>query len=59
MTAGLAQARGKKAVIAVDKIDRLARDAGSVLKLDNEAEKNGMGCFIPTRRHSGDPEDYF
>ena len=59
LTAALAQARGEKAVIAVAKIDRLDRDAGFVLKLANEAEKNGMGCFIPTRRHPGNPEDYF
>ena len=33
-------------MIAVAKIDRLARDAGFVLKLANEAEKNGMGGFV-------------
>ena len=46
MSAALAQARAEKAVIAVAKIDRLARDAGLVLKLANEAEKNGMGGFV-------------
>ena len=45
-TAGLAQALGEKAVIAVAMIDCLAHEAGFVLRLANEAEKNGMGGFV-------------
>ena len=46
LVAALSQPRAERAVIAVAKIDRLARDAGFVLKLANEAEKNGMGGFV-------------
>jgi DNA invertase Pin-like site-specific DNA recombinase len=42
----LAEARRRKAVIAVAKLDRLARDAELVLRLSREAATNGMGGFI-------------
>lgn len=42
----LAEARKRKAVIAIAKLDRLARDAEFVLRLSREAEQNGMGGFL-------------
>lgn len=46
LAAALGQAPPDKAVSAVVKIDRLARDAGFVLKPATEAEKSGMGGFV-------------
>lgn len=42
----LAAAREHGAVIAIAKLDRLARDAEFVLRLAREAEANGMGGFL-------------
>ena len=42
----LAEARKRKAVIAIAKLDRLARDAEFVLRLSREAEANGMSGFL-------------
>ncbi len=42
----LAEARKRKAAIAVAKLDRLARDAELILRLSREAEANGIGGFL-------------
>jgi DNA invertase Pin-like site-specific DNA recombinase len=42
----LAEARQRGAVIAIAKLDRLARDAEFVLRLSREAQSNGMGGFL-------------
>ena len=46
LAAALQEARRLGAVVAVAKIDRLARDAEFVLRLSREAERNGMGGFL-------------
>lgn len=46
LAAALADARKRKAVVAVAKLDRIARDAELVLRLSREAESNGLGGFL-------------
>jgi DNA invertase Pin-like site-specific DNA recombinase len=46
LAAAMTQARKLGAVVAVAKLDRLARDAELVLRLSREAEKNGFGGLL-------------
>jgi DNA invertase Pin-like site-specific DNA recombinase len=46
LAAALAEARKRRAVVAVAKLDRIARDAELVLRLSRESERNGMGGFL-------------
>jgi len=46
LAAALAEARQRGAVVAVAKLDRIARDAELVLRLNREAAANGMGGFL-------------
>jgi DNA invertase Pin-like site-specific DNA recombinase len=46
LAAALIEARQRGAVVAVAKLDRIARDAELVLRLSREAAANGMGGFL-------------
>jgi len=46
LAAALTEARKRGAVVAVAKLDRIARDAELVLRLSREAAANGMGGFL-------------
>ena len=46
LDAALDEARKRKAVVAVAKLDRIARDAELLLRLTRESAANGMGGFL-------------
>lgn len=46
LAAALAEARRRRALVVVGKVDRLARDAEFVLKLDRETRANGMAGIL-------------
>jgi DNA invertase Pin-like site-specific DNA recombinase len=46
LAAALDEARKRKAVVAVAKLDRIARDAELLLRLTRESAANGMGGFL-------------
>ena len=46
LAAAITEARRDGAVVAVAKLDRIARDAELVLRLARESERNGMGGFL-------------